>query len=48
MSFPYKIFNELSTKLKAAEAHVEEVRHYYEAKISAIVEKYEEKLPLNV
>ena len=44
MSFNYKIFNDMSAKLKAAEANVDEVRKRYEAKISAIVEEYETKL----
>ena len=37
MSFNYKIFNDMSAKLKAAEANVDEVRKRYEAKITAIV-----------
>ena len=44
MSFPYKIFNDMSAKLKAAEANVDEVRKQYEAKITAIVTKYENQL----
>ena len=44
MSFPYRIFNDLSSKLKAAESNVEKVREQYEAKITAIVEEYEDKL----
>ena len=44
MSFPYKVFNDMSAKLKAAEAHVYEVRKHYEAKITTIVEEYEAKL----
>ena len=44
MSFPYKILNDISAKLKAAEANVEEVRKHYEAKITVIVNEYEEKL----
>ena len=44
MSFNYKIFNDMSAKIKAAEANIIEVRKHYEAKITAIVEEYEEKL----
>ena len=44
MAFPYKIFNDMSEKLKAAEAHVDEVRKNYETKIAAIVDEYEYKL----
>ena len=44
MSFPYKVFNDLSAKLKAAESNVEKVRKQYEAKITAIVKEYEDKL----
>lgn len=47
MSFNYKIFNDMSAKLKAAEANVDEVRKRYQAKISAIVEEYETKLRHN-
>ena len=44
MSFPYRVFNDLSARLKAAEANVYEVRKHYEAKITTIVEEYEAKL----
>ena len=44
MSFPYKIFNDMSAKLKAAEANIDEVRKYYEAKIATLIEEYEGKL----
>ena len=44
MSFPYRIFNDMSAKLKAAEANIDEVRKYYEAKIATLIEEYEEKL----
>ena len=44
MSFPYKIFNDMAAKLKAAEVNVDEVRNHYEAKITAIVKEYEGKL----
>ena len=44
MSFPYKILNDLSAKLKAAEENVEQVRKHYEAKITGIVEEYEGRL----
>ena len=44
MSFPYRIFNDMSAKLKAAEAKIDEVRKYYEAKIATLMEEYEEKL----
>ena len=44
MSFPYKIFNDMSAKLKAAEAYVDEVRKHYDAKIAGLIEEYEEKL----
>ena len=44
MSFPYKILNDLSAKLKAAEENVEQVRKHYEAKIIGIVEEYEGRL----
>ena len=43
MSFPYRIFNDMSAKLKAAEANIDEVRKHYEAKIASLIEKYEEK-----
>ena len=36
MSFPYKILNDLSAKLKAAEENVEQVRKHYEAKITGL------------
>ena len=44
MSFPYRIFNDISAKLKAAEANIDKVRKYYEAKIATLIEEYEEKL----
>ena len=44
MSFPYRILNDLSAKLKAAEAQVYEVSKFYEAEITAIIEEYEIKL----
>ena len=44
MSFPYRIFNDMSEKLKASEANIEEVKKYYEAKITAFVSEYEDKL----
>ena len=44
MSFPYRIFNDMSAKLKAAEANIDEVRKHYEAKITTLIEEYEEKL----
>ena len=44
MSFPYRIFNDMSEKLKAAEENIDEVRKYYEAKIAILIEEYEEKL----
>ena len=44
MSFPYRIFNDMSAKLKAAEANIDEVRKYYEAKIATLIEEYEGKL----
>ena len=44
MSFPYRIFNEMSAKLKAAEAYVDKVRKQYDAKIAGLIEEYEEKL----
>ena len=47
MPFPYKAFNDMSAKLKAAEANVDELRKHYEAKITAIVEEYKYKLPHN-
>ena len=44
MSFPYRIFNDMSAKLKAAEANIDKVRKYYEAKIATLIKEYEEKL----
>ena len=34
----------MSAKLKAAEANIDEVRKYYEAKIATLIEEYEGKL----
>ena len=42
--FPYKILNEMSAKLKNAEALLLQERNFYEAKIEKISNAYEEKL----
>ena len=44
MSFPFRILNDMSAKLKAAEANIDEVRKYYEVKIATLIEEYEKKL----
>ena len=46
MAFPYNILNDLSEKVRAAEAQIVQERKYFESKISKLVEEYEEKLQL--
>ena len=48
MSFPYKIMNDLTAKVRAAEDQILQERKYFESKIAKIVEEYEEKLQARV